>query len=234
MIIHQLIGHYLKKQDDTAFYFIQAEDAVRWIESCGVALGPKSRVLDIGCGHGVFGEQFRKRGCEVVFSDVENLLAPHLAGSPFRAFDIDREDISKLGEYDLVLCSNVYEHLTKPRQFLDNVHKILSPQGKLYLSWTNWLSPWGGHEFSPFHYLGPNLGHRVYDRIVKKPRKHTPFVCLFPTYIGAVMKHIRRSPNLRMSRVAPRYYTEFSFIMRLPIVREFLAWNCAMLIERKV
>src|SRR5262252_4927343 len=111
MIIHQLIGHYLKKQDDTAFYVIQAEDAVRWIESCGVALGPKSRVLDIGCGHGVFGDQFRKRGCDVVFSDVENLLAPHLAGSPFRAFNIDQEDISKLGEYDLVLCSNVYEHL---------------------------------------------------------------------------------------------------------------------------
>ena len=50
---------------------------------------------------------------------------------------------------------------------------------------------------------------------------------------GPALRAIRRQPNLRIIRVVPRYYTEFGFLMRLPIVREFLAWNCAVLIERQ-
>jgi SAM-dependent methyltransferase len=234
MIIHTLIARYLKHRDDAEFYLIQATDAVRWLKLCGVELGAKTRVLDLGCGHGVFGAEFIKYGCEVIFSDAENTLVKDLASAPFRQFNIDKDDFAALGEYDLVLCSNVYEHLSKPKEFLESVHKILKPNGKLYLSWTNWLSLWGGHEFSPFHYLGPRLGYRVYDKLLKRERKHTPFENLFPTYIGTVLKMIRGNPNLRILRVAPRYYTEFSFVMQLPLVREFLAWNCAMLIERRI
>jgi SAM-dependent methyltransferase len=159
-------------------------------------------------------------------------LFPELSGAPFRRVDIDRDDLAALGEYDLVICSNVLEHLAKPDQFIHSAAKLLAPQGKLYLSWTNWLPAWGGHEFSPFHYLGARRGHLVYDKLVGRPRKHTPFVNLYPTYIGAILKLIRREPRLRIIRVAPRYYTEFSFLMRLPGIREFLAWNCALLIGR--
>jgi hypothetical protein len=34
-------------------------------------------------------------------------------------------------------------------------------------------------------------------------------------------------------RVVPRYYSELSFIMLIPLLREFLAWNCAVLIQRR-
>ena len=111
--------------------------------------------------------------------------------------------------------------------------KLLAPGGRLYLSWTNWLSPWGGHEFSPFHYLGARRGHLVYDKIVGRKRIHTPFVDLYPTYIGSILKTIRREPDLRIIRMAPRYYTEFGFLLRIPVLREFVAWNCALLIGKK-
>ncbi len=35
---------------------------------------------------------------------------------------------------------------------------------------------------------------------------------------------------LRIERLAPRYYSEFAFLVHLPVAREFLTWNCAMLI----
>jgi hypothetical protein len=73
----------------------------------------------------------------------------------------------------------------------------------------------------------------VFDRLIRQPRLLKPFENLFPTYIGQTLRAIRRQPNLRVVRVVPRYYTEFGFLMRIPIVREFLAWNCAVLIERK-
>ena len=233
MIIHKLIAQYLGHGDDSSFYLDQALDAIRWIERSGVKFGPDCRVLDLGCGHGIFGAALAKRGCQVTFADDTNLLSPEVAASRFLTINLDRDDITKLGEYDLVVCSNVYEHLGKAEEFLASVHKILTPRGRLYLSWTNWLSPWGGHEFSPFHYLGTRRGHLIYDKVTKRKRKHTPYENLFPTYIGKTMRTIRRSPHLEILRAAPRYYTEFSFLVGIPLVREFMSWNCALLIARK-
>ncbi len=233
MILPKLLARFLRHGDDPEFYLLQARDAIRWLEQSGVALRPETRALDLGCGHGVFGAELVKRGCRVTFADEENFLLPELAQSLFRRINIDRDSLSSLGQYDLVVCSNVFEHLAKRDQFLESVHTTLAPQGRLYLSWTNWLSPWGGHDFAPFHYLGAGLGQKLFDRIVGRPRKHIAFVNLYPTYIGPVLRKIRHSQNLVLLRAAPRYYTEFAFLIHVPAVREFLAWNCALLIGRK-
>jgi len=233
MIIHKLIGQYLRSRDDSSFYLDQAQDAIRWMESCGVRLGDDCRALDLGCGHGIFGAELVRRGCQVTFADESNILMPEVAASRFVTINLDRDDISKLGEFDLVVCSNVFEHLAKPDEFLGSAYRILSPSGRLYLSWTNWLSPWGGHEFSPFHYLGVRRGHLVYDKLIKRLRKHTPFVNLFPTYIGRTLGAVRRSSELEVLHAAPRYYTEFAFVVRIPVLREFVTWNCALLIGKR-
>jgi len=233
MILHKLIARHLKHRDDAVFYDLQASDAIRWIEQNGVHLGRSTSALDLGCGHGLFGTALVKRGCNVTFADEDNALMPEVANAPFRKINIDRDELSSLGEYDLVVCSNVLEHLAKPERFIDSIQSLLTPEGKLYLSWTNWLSLWGGHEFSPFHYLGPRRGHLVYDKIIGKKRSHTPFQNLYPTSIGKVLKRIRRNSKIRILNIAPRYFTEFSFLMHIPMAREFLAWNCAILIRRK-
>jgi SAM-dependent methyltransferase len=232
MIIHKLILQHLKHRDDAGFYELQARDAIGWLERAGVVFGTGTTVLDLGCGHGIFGGLLLKRGCPVTFADYGNGLIPEFSGAPFKQIDIDKEDLAVLGTYDVVICSNVYEHLARPDKFLQNAAQILQPGGKLYLSWTNWLSIWGGHEFSPFHYFGPGRGHRIYDKIRRRPRKHTPYENLFPTYIGETMGKIQRTPGLRVLKTAPRYYPEFGFLMGVPVLREFLAWNCAMLIVR--
>ena len=232
MILHKLLAQFLRKRDDAGFYLLQAHDAMRWMERNGVKLDKATRVLDLGCGHGVFGGELVKQGCQVTFADESNGLFPELRSAPFLQVNIDKDDLSKLGTYDLVVCSNVLEHLDKPDQFIRSAGQLLAPGGKLYLSWTNWLSPWGGHEFSPLHYLGVNRGHLIYDKLASRKRYHTPFVNLFPTYIGHTLKVIRREPELRIVAMAPRYYTELAFLLRVPGLREFLAWNCALLIGR--
>ena len=234
MIIHKLLLQGFKHGDDAVFYSLQARDALRWIAASGIKPGPNTTVLDLGCGHGILGAEAAKSGCQVTFADETNFLLPGIQGT-FRPFNIDREELARLGEFDLVICSNVLEHLSKPEQFLASAHTLLKPGGVLYLSWTNWLSPWGGHEFSPFHYLGARRGHLLWDKFVgrnRRKRKHTPFENLFPTYIGHIFRVIRRNPRLRVIRAAPRYYTEFAFLLRIPVAREFLSWNCALLIQR--
>jgi SAM-dependent methyltransferase len=232
MIIHKLIAWHLKHRDDQEFYRFQALDAIGWMERNGLRLAPNARVLDLGCGHGVFGAEFLQRGHRVTFSDYQNGLLPSIPASAFRRMDIDRDDLATLGQYDLVICSNVYEHLAQPAKFLTSIGALLQPGGWLYLSWTNWLSPWGGHEFSPFHYLGPSRGHLVHDRLGRCPRLHTPYQNIFPTYIGASLKRLRQVPDLQIMRVVPRYYPELAFLVRLPVLREFLTWNCAVWLQR--
>jgi SAM-dependent methyltransferase len=233
MILHKLIARHLKHRDDPIFYLLQAQDAIRWLEENGVPLGSKTSALDLGCGHGVFGSELIKKGCQVTFADDQNLLLPEIATAPFLKINIDKEDVATLGRYDLVICSNVLEHLAKPERFIQAAQKLLTTEGKLYLSWTNWLSLWGGHEFSPFHYLGARRGHLIYDKVVGRKRNHTPFQNLFPTSIGGVLRMIRNTPDLKLLKIAPRYYTELSFVMRIPGLREFLAWNCALLLKSR-
>jgi SAM-dependent methyltransferase len=232
MIIHKLLLHHLSHRDDPAFYEMQATDAIHWLTRNGVTLSAQLRTLDLGCGHGILGRQLRQRGCDVWYADAQNSLLESLDQSRFLPVNIDKDELSRLGTYDLIICSNVYEHLARPWRFLDSIPGILNPRGYLYLSWTNWLSPWGGHEFSPFHFFGPRLGVRLYDRLIGRPRVHTPYVDLYPTYIGATLRHLRNHSQLRIRKVAPRYYPELGWIARIPLFREFLTWNCAMLLQR--
>jgi len=232
MILPQLLWRFLRHRDDPVFYRMQAADAIRWMDSKGVPQGAATSALDLGCGHGVFGGLLQSRGCRVTFADASNLLLPAYRDAPFLAVDLDRDPLESLGRHDLVVCSNVLEHLSSPRRLLDAAAGLLQPDGALYLSWTNWLSPWGGHEFSPLHYLGPSWGPRLYDAWARTPRFHTPGVNLFPTYIGRVLGWIRETGKLRIAAMAPRYYAEFAVLMRIPGLREVAAWNCALLLKR--
>ncbi len=232
MIIHRLISHHLQHGDDTAFYEMQARDAVKWMQSRGVAFGSELKALDLGCGHGVFGGELEKFGCNVSYADIECNLIAERSNAPFTLINLDEDDYSALDQHDLIVCSNVFEHLAKPQNFLKQLPNLLLPNGRLYLSWTNWLSPWGGHDFSPFHYLGPHWGPKLYDKCIGKPRIHFPFKTLYPTYIGQTLRWIRAQKDLRVEACVPRYYSELAFLTKIPVLREFVTWNTALLIRR--
>jgi SAM-dependent methyltransferase len=231
MIIHKLLYRYFSHRDDPVFYAMQAEDAINWLEKSGVALNSRTEVLDLGCGHGVFGDALRKRGCKVTFGDTHNYLPPELKSCPYLSINLDDNDYPELGQYDLVICSNVLEHLSKPENFIRQCSRFLKPDGRLYLSWTNWLSPFGGHDFIPLQYLGPRLGSWVYYKLAGKHNSYDNGA-LYVTHIGRILKMIRNISGLKVRKLAARYYPEFSFVLRIPIVREFLAWNCALLISK--
>lgn len=233
MIMHRLVLRYLKHRDDEEFYRIQAADTVRWLSSVGFEAAPGLVALDLGCGHGLIGGELMKRGCEVVFADESDWRLPEFASAELRLIDIEKEDVAGLGEFDLVVSSNVLEHLSDPCLLIGAAGKLLKPGGSFYLSWTNSLSPWWGHEFAPLHYLGARRGARIFDRLSKRTRKHDPYVNLFPYSIGRILRLIRGEPDLEVVSVVPRYYPELAWLMRIPLLRELLAWNCVILIEKR-
>ena len=222
MILPQLIRLHLDYEKNAhEFFELQARDAILWLNHGDTIIGPNTRMLDLGCGHGYPGKICAETGADVTFADFEDLRLQELKDTPFHYIDLNTSSLDNYGQFDLVMCSNVLEHLSRPEQLLQSLSKLLKPNGIFYLSWTNWLSPWGGHEFSPWHYLGKRQGPI-----------HTVGKNLFKTYIGEVLRTIRKQEGLAIRRMAPRYYNELAFLMHLPIAREFLAWNSALEIQR--
>lgn len=190
-------------------------------------------LLDLGCGPGHYSRALQRAGARVVAVDLigDDLSAARSAGSSCAAADARRLPMPAAA-FDGIFCSNLLEHTPDPSAVIGEVERVLRPGGWAWVSWTNWYSPWGGHEIVPLHYLGPRLGLRAWRLIKGEPRKNVPFDGLWPTYIGRTMAMVRSRPGLRLLRAVPRYYPSQRWILRLPVVREVLTWNCLLLLER--
>jgi SAM-dependent methyltransferase len=193
-----------------------------------------TRVLDLGCGTGWFAAMLAEAGSEVVAGDVD---ITGVAAAATRAPRVLVADAARApfpdATFDGVFCSNVVEHTPDPRAVLTEIERVLRPGGWAYVSWTNWLSPWGGHAIAPLHYLGPERGLRVYRRLFGEPTgRNLPYAGVWPTSIRSVLSLVRARPGLLVERATPRYYPSQSWILRVPGLREVATWNCLLLLRR--
>lgn len=192
-----------------------------------------TRVLDLGCGGGALGAALAGAGAVVVGADLDvgDLAAATGRGGACLAADGRRLPFPD-AIFDGVACSNVLEHTPDPSAIFAEIERLLVPGGWAWVSWTNWYSPWGGHEIVPFHYLGPRLGLALWRRLRGEPRKNVPFAGLWPTHIGPTLALVRARRGLRLLDAMPRYYPSQRWILRVPGLRELVTWNCLLLLER--
>jgi SAM-dependent methyltransferase/predicted O-methyltransferase YrrM len=215
-----------EKEDPEPFYSMLAAEAVADLERRhGSMVG--MRIADLGCGPGYYTHAFRAHGANVIPIDG-SLDELSLAESPPPGAVI--ADAGRLPLADLsvdgVFCSNLLEHTPDASAVIRDMERVLRPGGWGYLSWTNWYSPWGGHDMTPYQYLGPVLGPRLYERRHGPPRKNRYGEGLFAVHVGPTLRILRSCSGLHIDRVEPRYWPWASFIMRVPGAREVFAWNC--------
>ena len=109
--------------------------------------GETRRALEVGPGSGVYLPLLCEHYDEVVASDVEEQFLAQArrlaeAHANLAAVDDDVTD-SRLeaGSFDLVLCSEVIEHLPDSRPALAGIRRLLAPGGRLVLSTPQRHSP---------------------------------------------------------------------------------------------
>ena len=188
------------------------------------------RALDAGTGGGCVPEALEEVGASVVGLDI----ADHRLGGVIRTpFVLGRGERLPFRDeaFDLVILSNVLEHVPDTRGTLAEMARVCRPGGHVYLSWTTWLSPLGGHEMSPFHYLGKRFAVRAYRATRGRAPSNLPGTNLFPVSVGSVLRQIRGMP-LTIRDLAPRYWPSLRVIGRIPGVREVALWNCLILLEK--
>jgi arabinofuranan 3-O-arabinosyltransferase len=238
MILRELINTK-RARNTERFFGLQAEESIRWLATRGVTASSHPKALDLGCGFGFFGHALAKVGFTATYSDDADIVH-ELIPRPytFVQFDVCKDDYSKLGTYDLVVLSNVLEHLPDPERMLRSIPALLNPGGAFYICWTNWLSFYGGHEFTPYHYLGSRIATWLYRVLPEKllidgrNGPHELGKSLFPTYIGKTLRMLRSVEGIEIDDYVPRYYPEHRWIAHTPILREFLAWNFAVLVRK--
>jgi hypothetical protein len=85
---------------------------------------------------------------------------------------------------------------------------------------------------SPYHYLGPRLGPRLYEKLHGPPRKNAYGDGLWAVHVGPTIRLVRSRPRLRIEQVAPRYWPRLAFLCRVPLLRELVTWNCVIRVRK--
>ena len=100
------------------------------------------RLLDVGCGGGVFGAAVKSTlGCEVVgitYSEAEAEEARRRLDH-VEVADLNDYAPQSLGRFDCIVCSHVLEHLRQPDALLSRLRECLAPGGSLLVALPNVL-----------------------------------------------------------------------------------------------
>lgn len=239
----RLFRMFRREQNDPArYYAFLAADTVRQLSEYTSLDGRV--VLDVGGGPGWFTAAFSARGARgcLIEPDVTELrghgavLTGTLSSGTLSSGAV-RGDGCRLPvrdqAADVVFSSNVLEHVPDPMRMIDEMIRATRPGGVVYLSFTNWYSPWGGHELSPWHYLGAGFAeHRYHRRYGTKP-KHRVGESLYRLHIGPVLRAVRARADVEILDARPRYYPSWCRpLVRVPGVRELATWNLLLVLRR--
>ena len=172
-----------------------------WIQET-VSL-PGKRVLDVGCGGGILSDAMARAGANVLGIDMSakalgvaqlHALEVQTQGIGFR--EITAEDLAdeQPGQFDVVTCMEMLEHVPDPASVVQACAKLVKPGGHVFFSTINrnpkafmlaivgaeyvlGMLPKGTHEFAKFIKPSELAGFcRQADLVVERMRglEHNP------------------------------------------------------------
>ncbi|PVY75483.1 3-demethylubiquinone-9 3-methyltransferase [Tamilnaduibacter salinus] len=108
---------------------------------------PGKRAVDVGCGGGLLSEGMAQRGAQVTGIDMGEapLSVARLHGLEsgvqvdYRQTTVEElaDDPDHAGQYDVVTCLEMLEHVPEPGSVLQSCARLLKPGGHLFVSTIN-------------------------------------------------------------------------------------------------
>ena len=122
-----------------------------------VAAGHGELILDVGCGRAIDGAQLCEKGAQVVGLEPSRVMLvrakEYLSQSSSRvalAQGIGENLPFKPHSFDKVMCKGALDHFLSPDKTMEEIARVLKPQGEMIISIAN------------FNSLGFRLGKRLY------------------------------------------------------------------------
>jgi len=149
-VFHQMDA-WLVRQLGHRYLFLRSplstKQRVRWV--CDQVDGRKLKILEAGCGSGVFSYRLAEEGHEVTAIDLQQYVAKcesryhafrdKLPGQiQFIAHDLRTLDkLDGLDGFDCVICTEVIEHIMNDAKLVSDISRCLRKGGRLVLTTPN-------------------------------------------------------------------------------------------------
>lgn len=188
-------------------------------------------VLDVGAGPHEFAQEFSDRGASYIPVDLD-------AAAPSLEFGGTAADARQLpfadNSMDVTFSSNLIEHVPQPNAVANELVRVTKPGGLVFIAYTNWFSPWGGHETSPWHWLGGRYAIKKYVRKHGHLPKNRVNENLFRVSVRWGIDWSAKHPSFEIVECRPRYLPLWArFIVHIPVVRELLTWNLLLILRKR-
>lgn len=231
------------EEDYKEFQAFQATLLLKYLQRFSIDIKGKC-VLDLGSGIGGYSAEMARYGAKIVSLDLIKPpceLVPGCGSIVANALAIPLCDEG----VDFTFCASLIEHVGDPSRLLAEIQRTLKKEGYCYLSFPPFYSPLGGHEFSPFHYLGEYWA----IRLTRRRRRHLEWVDnlynvspnpqsfseiyqdwgLFKMTI-AKAKQLIASSRLEIVNMSTRYLP--ISMIRWPILGEIFTWHAQFLLVK--
>jgi arabinofuranan 3-O-arabinosyltransferase len=220
----------VEQTEPDRFYAAFADDSVRMLAGF-VELDGRT-VVDVGGGPGYFARSFTAAGARYIGVELDipgdlphGSLAVRGSGT---ALPLRSESV------DVAYCSNALEHVADGWRMADELVRVTKPGGVVFLSFTPWFGPWGGHETAPWHYLGGRRASRRFERRNRRPPKNDFGTTLFAYRVATALRWARGRADVDVVAAFPRYHPKWAWwVVRVPVLREVLTWNLALVLRRR-
>ncbi len=96
--------------------------------------GRKGKLLDVGCGAGIFMEAAREKGWDVYGQDISPFAITHCRGRGYAVYDRPLpETCIEENSFDVITMMDVIAHLKDPVSYIRYSYKLLKPGGYLVI-----------------------------------------------------------------------------------------------------
>lgn len=147
-IVFRRLRNFLVGSDTFAF---NVRNRDRWVAEHARSLPAGSRVLDVGAGSAPYRSLFGH--CDYKTQDFVRLRDEQLRYGGYAPIDFVCEAHAipaPAGSFDVILCTEVLEHVPEPIAVIDEFARLLRPGGRLFLT-----APLGsGIHQEPYHFYG--------------------------------------------------------------------------------
>jgi len=220
-----------RREPERFYRFLAADTASMvcdlWLSTHGESPAGRT-LLDVGGGPGYFAAAFDDAGVRYIGVDPDAHGIDGSAGAFVRGSGLALPFADD--SMDICLSSNVAEHVSRPWQLGGEMLRVTRPGGLVVLSYTVWLSPFGGHEMGLTHYLGGARAAARYARKHGRPAKNDYGSSLFA--VSAADGLDWAASTGAAVAAFPRYHPRWAWwLTSVPVLREFLVSNLVLVLR---